>query len=319
MKIVITGGAGFIGSHLAEVLLRRGHEIRVLDDLSTGQRSNIAHLESNARFHLTVGTVLDEAALTTLVRGCDLVYHLAAAVGVKYVIDNPLLALQTNIRGTENVLVAANREKCKVFVASTSEIYGKHDTGLLKEDDDRILGPTTIARWGYSDSKAVDEFLALAYFREKKLPVVIARLFNTVGPRQTGRYGMVIPRFIKQALLDHDLTVFGTGKQRRSFTWVGDVVKAMIGLMEHPKAVGEIVNIGNGHETTIEGLARRVKRMTGSHSRIVYIPYERAYEQGFEDMKRRQPDTTKLRKLLGFRPTVGLEEILERTITSFEA
>lgn len=317
-KILITGGAGFIGSHLADALLERGNEVFVIDDLSTGSLRNIEHLENNKRFHLVIDTILNKDAVNKLTKECDSVYHLAAAVGVKYIIDNPLLSLQTNIHGAEIVLECANQHKRKILIASTSEVYGKHDHSPLKEEDNRVLGPTTTWRWSYSCAKAIDEFMALAYYREKKLPVIIVRFFNTVGPRQTGRYGMVIPRFIKQALLGHDITVYGDGKQTRSFTWVGDAVRGIIDLMSHKAAIGEIFNIGDGREISVEELARKIKNMTKSFSKIVNIPYEKAYEAGFEDMRRRVPDITKLQELTGYKPTVDLDEILSRTIEYFK-
>lgn len=317
-KILITGGAGFIGSHLVEELLNRGEEVFVIDDLSTGSLENVKHLENNKRFHITIDTILNRTSMERLVAECDEIYHLAAAVGVKYIIENPLLSLQINIRGTEIVLELANQYKRKTLIASTSEVYGKHKHSPLKESDNSVLGPTTIWRWSYSCAKAIDEFMALAYYREKKLPVVIVRFFNTVGPRQTGKYGMVIPRFIKQALLGHNITVYGDGKQTRSFTWVGDVVKGIIDLMDYKDSVGEVFNIGDGREISIDEVAKRIKRMTNSSSKVVYIPYEKAYEAGFEDMRRRVPDIAKIQKLIGYKPTVGLDEILKRTIEYFK-
>lgn len=317
-KILITGGAGFIGSHLSDALLNEGDEVFVIDDLSTGSLKNLEHLEQNKKFHIVIDTIVNKDTVDELAKECDCIYHLAAAVGVKYIIENPLLSLQTNIHGTEIVLECANRYKKKVLIASTSEVYGKHDHSPLKEQDNSIIGPTTIWRWSYSCAKAIDEFMALAYWREKKLPVVIVRFFNTVGPRQTGRYGMVIPRFIKQALLGHDITIYGDGKQSRSFTWVGDVVRGVIDLMNNPDAVGEVFNIGDGREISINELAKKIKKMTGSSSNIVNIPYEKAYEAGFEDMRRRVPDITKITKLTGYKPTVDLDEILRRTIEYFK-
>lgn len=317
-RILITGGAGFIGSHLADVLLERGDEVFVIDDLSTGSLQNVEHLEHNKKFHLIIDTILNKDTVDRLAKECDCIYHLAAAVGVKYIIENPLLSLQTNIHGTEIVLECANHYKKKILIASTSEVYGKHDHAPLKEEDNRVLGPTTIWRWSYSCAKAIDEFMALAYYREKKLPVIIVRFFNTVGPRQTGRYGMVIPRFIKQALLSHDITIYGDGKQTRSFTWVGDVVRGIIDLMNQPAAIGEVFNIGDGREIAIEELAKKIKKMTDSLSKIVNIPYDKAYEAGFEDMRRRVPDITKLQKLTGYKPTVDLDKILKLTIEHFK-
>ncbi len=321
MRNLITGGAGFIGSHLAEELLRRREEVVVIDNLSTGSMDNIKRIKPNASFSCHIDTIMNEELMSRLIKECDIVYHMAAAVGVKYIIDNPLESIQTNVRGTEIVLDLANTHgKKKVIVASTSEIYGKDRPGKrsFKEDDDRVLGSTTITRWSYSTTKALDEFLALAYWREKKLPVVIVRFFNTCGPRQTGRYGMVMPRFVKQALLGKPITVYGDGKQTRSFTYISDVVGAVIELAGNPKAVGEIFNIGNPKAITVQELAEKVKALTKSKSSIVHVPYERAYEKGFEDMRHREPDIAKIRGLIGFRPKVDLDEMLEKIIEYFE-
>ncbi len=318
MRILITGGAGFIGSHLAEKLLAAGHEVAVIDNLSTGSLENIKHLMKDKKFSYTIDTILNEQVLEGLIKNCDRIYHLAAAVGVKYIIDNPLLSLKTNISGTENVLEIANKYKKKVLVASTSEIYGKSDSIPFKEDDDRLLGATSISRWSYSCAKAVDEFLSLAYYREKKLPVVIVRCFNTVGPRQTGQYGMVIPKFVKSALLNHPITIFGDGQQSRCFGDVCDVTDGMIKLMEDPKCEGEIFNIGNDSPITIEELAKKIKKMTKSKSKIEYVKYEDAFEEGFEDMKHRKPDLTKINKFIGYKPKYNLDKILERIISHFE-
>jgi len=318
VKILITGGAGFIGSHLAEKLLETGNNISIIDNLSTGRFSNIRHLVRNQNFSYTIDSILNHNVLEELIKNCDQIYHLAAAVGVKYIIDNPLLSLKTNTVGTENVLEYANEYKKKVMVASTSEIYGKSDNVPFKEEDDRLLGSTYISRWSYSTTKAIDEFLALAYYREKKLPVVIARCFNTVGPRQTGQYGMVIPKFVKSALLNHPITVFGDGKQSRCFADVIDIVNGFIRLMNEPKAEGEIYNIGNDKEITIEELAHKIKKMTKSKSKIEYIKYEDAYEEGFEDMRRRIPDLSKINKLIGYKPKYSLDKILMRIINFFE-
>lgn len=314
MKILITGGAGFIGSHLAEELLRQGEEVYVIDNLSTGRLENIKHLAANPHFHITIETILEEKTVEELTRKCELIFHLAAAVGVRLIIEKPVDTIEINILGTEIVLKAANKFKRKVILASTSEVYGKNSKVPFREDDDSVYGPTTKSRWSYACSKAIDEFLALAYFHEKKLPVVIARLFNTIGPRQTGRYGMVVPSFIQQALLSHPITVYGDGKQSRSFTHVTDVVSALIGLSGHPKAVGEVFNVGNEREITIERLAILIKKMTNSKSKIVYIPYDKAFEKGFEDMIRRVPDITKINHLIGYKPRVNLEESLEKII-----
>jgi len=314
MKILITGGAGFIGSHLAEELLYQGEEVYVIDNLSTGRLENIKHLAANPHFHITIETILEEKTVEELIKKCELIFHLAAAVGVRLIIEKPVDTIETNILGTEIVLKSANKFKRKVILASTSEVYGKNSKVPFREEDDSVYGPTTKSRWSYACSKAIDEFLALAYFHEKKLPVVIARLFNTIGPRQTGRYGMVVPSFIQQALLSHPVTVYGDGKQSRSFTHVTDAVSALIGLSEHPKAVGEVFNVGNGREITIERLALLIKKMTNSKSKIVYIPYDKAFEKGFEDMIRRVPDITKINHLIGYKPEVNLEESLEKII-----
>jgi len=318
MKILITGGAGFIGSHLSDYLLEQGNEVAILDNLSTGRFTNIAHMVHHERFSYTIDSVLNHKLLEGLVENCDVVYHLAAAVGVKYIIDNPLLALQTNIGGTENVLELANKYKKKVLLTSTSEIYGKSTKVPFHEEDHRLLGSTHISRWSYSASKAIDEFLALAYWREKNLPVVIVRCFNTVGPRQTGEYGMVVPKFVKGALLGHPLTIFGDGKQSRCFTDVADVIEGFTKLMACKKAEGQIFNIGSDEEITIEDLAKKVKKMTGSHSKIEYIKYEDAYEEGFEDMIRRVPDISKIRNTIGFQPRYSLDMILQRVIQYYE-
>jgi len=317
-KVLITGGAGFIGSHLADKLVRLGKEVFVIDNLSTGSLSNIEDLTKSKNFHYLIDDVLNKTILEKLIKKVDTVIHLAAAVGVKYVIDNPLLSLETNIIGTDNVLSIANKHKKLVFLASTSEIYGKNEKSSLKEDDDRILGSTHISRWGYSASKAIDEFIALGYFREKKLPIIIGRFFNTVGPRQSERYGMVIPRFVKQALLNHPITVYGSGKQTRCFNYISDTVDAIIGLINCPKAIGETFNIGNTKEISIKDLAKKIKSMAGSSSKIICLPYEKAYEKGFEDMQRRVPGLAKIKRFIGYTPKVNLEQLLTKTIKSFE-
>ncbi|MCK4547448.1 MAG: GDP-mannose 4,6-dehydratase [Candidatus Eisenbacteria sp.] len=319
MRALVTGGAGFIGSHLVEGLLKRGAEVSVIDDLSTGSFDNIAHLEDHPGFQYTIDTILDEEVMARLADGVDVIFHLAAAVGVKYVIENMLKALQINIRGTEIVLDVANRQKTKVVLFSSSEVYGKANSLPFHEEHDRLLGPTTINRWSYAAAKAIDEILALAYHREKKLPMVIVRCFNTCGPRQTGQYGMVIPRFVKQCLLGNPITIYGDGKQTRCFTAVADVVRAVLDLAEHDAAVGEIFNVGSESEIAIEDLAGKIKKMTGSSSTIDHIPYEKAYEQGFQDMRRRVPDLKKIRELIKYRPEVSLDEILESVIRYFEA
>jgi UDP-glucose 4-epimerase len=318
MKALVTGGAGFIGSHLVEALLDRGDSVWVIDDLSTGRFENVAHLEGHKGFEYVIDTILDERVVSDMTSGVDVVFHLAAAVGVQYIIDNPLKALATNIRGTEIVLQQANEGKKKVVIFSTSEIYGKANHQPCGENDDRVLGSTTISRWGYSSSKAIDEFLALAYHREKQLPVVIVRLFNTCGPRQTGQYGMVIPRFVKQALLDHPLTVYGDGQQTRCFCDVSDVIRGVLGLVEEPSANGEVYNLGSDEETTIEALAKRVLELTGSRSSIEFIPYDKAYEEGFEDMRRRVPDLSKIRSAIDYEPQVSLAALLERVVADFK-
>jgi len=318
MKILITGGAGFIGSHLAERLVEEGNQVVVIDNLSTGRLENIESIKTNGNFHYTIGSILNRELLEKLMEGVDQVYHLAAAVGVKYIIENPLLSLRTNILGTENVLELANKYKAKVLITSTSEIYGKSDKVPFHEDDDRLLGPTRISRWGYSCSKAIDEFMALAYFREKRLPVVIVRCFNTVGPRQTGQYGMVLPKFIKAALLDQPIVVYGTGKQTRCFADVSDVVGAFIKLMNIPKCVGEIFNIGTTESISIEDLAKKVKEICDSKSRIEYMSYEEAFEEGFEDMMNRMPCLDKAKEYIGYEPKYNLDDIIHRMIEYYE-
>ena len=318
-RSLITGGSGFVGSHLAEELLKRGEEVYILDDLSTGCIDNIEHLKPNSSFHYFIDSVLNEPLLAELVDRCDVVYNLAAAVGVKLIVESPVNTIETNVHGTEVVLKHANKKKKKVLITSTSEVYGKSTAIPFREDHDLVLGPTTKGRWSYACSKAIDEFLAIAYWHEKHLPVVIVRLFNTVGPRQTGRYGMVIPNFVQQAVSGHPITVYGNGQQSRAFGWVGDVVSALANLANHPGAVGEVFNIGNTQEITINELAELVKKMTGSNSEIIHIPYDRAYEKGFEDMPRRVPDISKIQGLIGYKPSVDLEGMLERIIVSFRS
>ena len=318
MRTLITGGAGFVGSHLSDLLLEQGHEVYVIDNLSTGSIENISHLKTNPRFHYTIDSVDNEPVLAELIDRGDVIFHLAAAVGVKLIVEQPVNTIETNVHGTEVVLRHANKKKKLVVIASTSEVYGKNTAVPFVEDADLVLGPTPKHRWAYACSKAIDEFLALAYWKEKKLPVVVARLFNTVGPRQTGQYGMVIPTFVRQALAGRPITVYGDGSQTRSFTYVGDVVGALAALAQEPAAVGQVFNIGNGHEISIRDLAERVKALTGSRSSIVTVPYDQAYEEGFEDMPRRVPDTTKLHKLIGYEPRVQLEEILARVIDYFQ-
>jgi UDP-glucose 4-epimerase len=314
MRVLITGGAGFVGSHLSEALLERGDEVFILDNLSTGSIDNVVHLKSHPRFHYTIDSVTNEPVLAELIDRCDIVVHLAAAVGVKLIVEQPVHTIETNVHGTEVVLKIANKKKKLVLIASTSEVYGKSLEVPFREDADLVLGPTTKHRWAYACSKMIDEFLALAYWKERKLPVIVVRLFNTVGPRQTGQYGMVIPNFVRQALAGQPITVFGDGTQSRSFTYVGDVVRAMVALITEPRAVGQVFNIGNGEEITIGDLAAKIKKMTGSRSEIVMIPYDQAYEAGFEDMPRRVPDISRIKALVGYEPTVQLDETLNRVI-----
>jgi UDP-glucose 4-epimerase len=314
VKILITGGAGFIGSYLADAYLKRGDEVYVIDDLSTGSLENIRQIAANPQFHFVNDTILNREAMLELTGICDVVVHLAAAVGVKLIIDEPLKSIHTNIVGTEIVLELANKFRKKTFIASTSEVYGRNSNVPLREDDPRIYGSTSVARWSYAATKAMDEFLALAYFRTKQLPVIVARFFNTVGARQTGRYGMVIPRFVGQALRNEPITIFGDGNQTRAFTSVEDVVRGVIALIDEPKAVGEIFNIGGDEEFSINEVARRIKSAVGSSSPITHIPYEQAYQQGFEDMERRVPDVTKIRNLTGYKNRLNLDSILASVI-----
>ena len=319
MTSLITGGAGFIGSHLAEALVARGEEVIVLDDLSTGSVENLRHLRTHPSLHCFFESVRDRRLLAELVDESEVVFHLAAAVGVRRIIESPVRTIETNVGGTELVLEAAAKKTKLVFVASTSEVYGKNANAPFREDDDIVLGPTAKSRWSYATSKALDEFMALAYWKEKKLPVVIGRLFNTVGPRQTGRYGMVLPTFIGQALEGAPITVFGTGKQSRCFGHVSEAVKAILRLVRTDGAVGEVVNIGSDEEITIEDLARLVKQRTQSASAFRYIPYDEAYEPGFEDMARRVPSLEKLVRLIGFRPSMPLTKIIDDVVAHFGA
>ncbi len=314
MRVLITGGAGFIGSHLADAYLQRGDEVLIIDDLSTGTIENIRHLKNNPRFQYTIDSVHNQPVTAELVDQCDVVVHLAAAVGVKLIVESPVRTIETNVKGTEVVLALANKKQKRVLVASTSEVYGLSTDVPFKEDGNLVMGATTKGRWSYACSKAIDEFLALAYWREKKLPTTIVRLFNTVGPRQTGRYGMVIPTFVKQALAGRPITVYGNGKQTRCFGYVGDVVGALIKLMDHADSVGQVYNIGSTEEISIVKLAEKVKELTNSASEIVFVPYDEAYEEGFEDMPRRVPDTTKIKQLVGFQPKMKLEGILQSVI-----
>lgn len=314
MKYLITGGAGFIGSHLCENLLKAGHAVGVIDDLSTGSIENIEHLKAHPRFRYVIDTIMNRPLLAELVDGCDTVVHLAAAVGVKLIVESPVRTIETNIRGTELVLECADKKKRKVMIASTSEVYGKSESIPFREDGDLLMGSTDKSRWSYACSKAIDEFLALAYWKEKKLPVVVMRLFNTVGPRQTGRYGMVAPSFVRQALLGQPLTVYGDGLQSRCFTHVQDCVKGIIGLAEEPRALGQVFNIGSRNEISILDLARLIQKMTQSRSEIEFVPYDKAYESGFEDMRRRVPDISKIKQLVGYEPAHGIEDILRDII-----
>jgi UDP-glucose 4-epimerase len=314
MKYLITGGAGFIGSHLAEELLRQGNEVFVVDDLSTGSIENIRHLKTHDRFHYVVESCANVQLMAELVDTCDRIYHLAAAVGVKLIVESPVRTIETNVHLTEVMLKLAAKKKRPILVASTSEVYGKSDQLPFREDGDLVLGATNKGRWSYACSKAIDEFLAIAYWKERRLPTVIVRLFNTVGPRQTGQYGMVIPNFVKQALANQPITVFGDGKQSRCFTHVHDVVRGLIGLMEGDKAYGQVFNIGSGGEISMDALAKQVREMCKSTSEIVYIPYAKAYEEGFEDMPRRIPDVSKIRSLISWEPTIDLNKILTDVI-----
>jgi len=318
MKILVTGGAGFIGSHLCEELIRRGDDVMTIDNLSTGRLENIEAIISHPRFKLTVDSVKNQKTMTTLIQEVDQIYHLAAAVGVRLIMDRPLETIETNVQGTEVVLNVANRFKKKVLLASTSEIYGNHVEHTLQENDNRLLGPVQHRRWAYACSKTLDEFLAFAYSVEKKLPVVVARLFNTVGPRQTGQYGMVVPNFVQAALLGRPIQVYGTGSQSRSFSHVSDTVSALIGLMNEPKAVGDVFNVGHGEEVTISDLAKKIKEMTNSTSPIEYVSYEQAYGEGFEDMQRRIPNIEKIQALIGYKPNLTLEEILKSVVDYFK-
>jgi UDP-glucose 4-epimerase len=319
MKVLVTGGAGFIGSHLCEHLVSRGNYVSTVDDLSTGSLENIAQLQDNPGFLYVNDTILNRNRMETLIQECDLVVHLAAAVGVKYVIENPLSSIETNIRGTEIALNLANRYKKRILIASTSEVYGKHMHAPLKEDDNLIYGPPSTMRWSYAAAKLVDEFTALAYHRTKKLETIIFRCFNTIGPKQTGLYGMVVPRFIQQALRDEPITVYGDGQQTRTFTYVGDVVTAIIRLMESDSAVGEVINIGGTEEITISNLAEEIKTIVGSRSKIALVPYEKAYGRDFEDMMRRVPSLDKLERLTGFAPQTPLKNVLEKTVEYFRS
>jgi UDP-glucose 4-epimerase len=317
LKVLITGGCGFIGSHLADAYLARGDYVHVIDDLSTGSIENIAHLKEHKRFGYTIDTVRNHPVLAELIDHCDVVVHLAAAVGVKLIVESPVRTIETNVHCTESVLAVANKKKRKVLIASTSEVYGLGDKVPFKEDGNLVMGATTKGRWSYACSKALDEFLALAYWKEKRLPTIVIRMFNTVGPRQTGQYGMVIPNFVKQALSSRPITVHGDGKQSRCFAHVGDVVGAIIKLIDCPDAVGEVFNVGSTEEISIKSLAERVKEIAQSESEIVFVPYDEAYVEGFEDMPRRIPDIGKVSKLIGYRATKNLDDILREVIAYY--
>ena len=310
MRVLITGGAGFIGSHLSDAYLKRGDEVFIIDDLSTGSFENIRHLKDHPRFHYMIESVHNQPVTAELVDQCDVIFHLAAAVGVKLIVESPVRTIETNVHGTEVVLSLANKKKKKVLIASTSEVYGLSTQVPFKEDGNLVMGATTKGRWSYACSKAIDEFLALAYWREKKLPTVVVRLFNTVGPRQTGQYGMVIPTFVKQALAGRPITVYGDGKQSRCFCYVGDVVGALMKLMDDEDAVGQVFNVGSNQEISIIDLAKKVQVLANSDSEIVLVPYDEAYEEGFEDMPRRVPDISKINQQVGFKPERDLEGIL---------
>lgn len=314
MKALITGGAGFIGSHLADHLIARGDQVILLDDLSTGRYENIEHLLGRPDAEFVLGSILNADLVDDLMARADIAYHLAAAVGVKLIVERPLQSLTTNVRGSEIVFEKAHKHGTRVLVTSTSEIYGKNTSDRLSEDDDRVLGSPLKSRWSYSEAKAIDEILAYTYWREKGLETVIVRLFNTVGPRQTGSYGMVIPRFVAQALRNEPITVYGSGRQTRCFCYVGDVVGGIVALAETPEAFGRVFNLGGAEEISMHDLAERIISATGSQSKVEFVPYDVAYEEGFEDMQRRVPDTTRANQLVGFSPSVGLDEIIEMVI-----
>lgn len=318
MKVFITGGAGFVGGHLCETFLDNGHDVEILDDLSTGSIENIEHLKGRKGFSYAIDSVMNEGLTAELIDRADVVVHLAAAVGVKLIVESPVRTIETNVHATEIVLRHANKKRKKVLIASTSEVYGKSTDVPFREDGDLVMGSSIKGRWSYACSKAIDEFLALAYHKERKLPVVVFRLFNTVGPRQTGRYGMVIPNFVRQAISGQPITVFGDGLQRRCFTDVSDVVGALLQLSMREEAIGQVINVGNdSREVSILDLARMVKQKTNSPSEIVLVPYSKAYEEGFEDMPRRVPDLTKIRNMIGYEPKVDLDGILDRVIQHF--
>jgi UDP-glucose 4-epimerase len=317
VRALITGGAGFIGSHLSDALLDHGHEVLILDNLSTGSIDNIAHLKGRTGFEYFIDSVNNEPLLAELIDRSDVVFHLAAAVGVKLIVERPVYTIETNVHGTEVVLKHASKKSKLVVIASTSEVYGKSEDVPFREDSDLVMGPTMKHRWAYACSKAIDEFLALAYWKERQLPVIIVRFFNTVGPRQTGQYGMVIPNFVRQALAGEPITVFGDGRQSRAFTHVFDVVGALLKVVAAPEAIGQVINIGNSQEIAIGDLAERVRELAGSRSTITFIPYDQAYESGFEDMPRRVPDLTKITKMIGYRPQYTLDDILVQVLDYF--
>ncbi len=318
MRYLITGGAGFIGSHLSDELIKRGNQLTVIDDLSTGSIENIAHLRNHPLFHYVIDTMMNKPVLAELVDQADVIFHLAAAVGVRLIVASPVRTIETNVRATELVLELAAKKSKKVLITSTSEVYGKSQKVPFREEDDLLIGPPDRGRWSYACSKAIDEFLAMAYWGERKVPTIIVRLFNTVGPRQTGQYGMVVPSFVRQAIAGEPITVFGDGLQSRCFGWVGDVVNALIALSEHPEAVGRVFNIGSDEEVTILELAERIKKITNSQSLIKLVPYDQAYETGFEDMPRRVPDLRRIRQLIGYSQSKTLDEILGAVFESLE-
>jgi len=318
LRFLITGGAGFIGSHLADRLLDRGDHVVLLDNLSTGSMENIRHLKTSERMSYHLDNIENRQLLAELVDDADVIVHLAAAVGVKLIVESPVRTIQTNVNGTQLILEAACKKRKLVLTASTSEVYGKNTNVPFREDADLVLGPTTKGRWSYAASKALDEFLALSYWKEKKLPVIVVRLFNTVGPRQTGRYGMVLPNFVRAAVDNRPICVYGNGKQSRCFCDIRDTVEALIRLIATPRSIGEVVNVGNTEEISIEALAHQVKQRTASHSLIEYIPYDQAYEPGFEDMMRRVPNIEKLQAITGFRPQTPLSEIIDRVAAYFQ-
>jgi UDP-glucose 4-epimerase len=314
MKALITGGAGFIGSHLSELLINQGNQVFILDDLSTGNIENILHLKDNPNFHYTIDTVMNVPVTAELVDRSDVIFHLAAAVGVRLIVESPVRTIETNIKGTEIILELAGKKRKQVILTSTSEVYGKANKVPFSENDDLVLGPTHKGRWSYACSKAIDEFLALAYWRERKLPVIVTRLFNTVGPRQTGRYGMVVPTFVRQALLGDPITVFGEGTQSRCFAHVTDVTDALYKLSQTKASLGKIFNVGSDEEISILQLARKIKHLLGSQSRIDLIPYDEAYEEGFEDMPRRVPDISRVQQMINYQPRNNLDQIIQSVI-----